>query len=346
MRWAEFAMLAAVAGVTGGIFWWLPRMRRGGLFFGNTVAEGFRESAAGHAIRNTYRRRVLLGTVATLILEFAVTQDKPGPFAAFAPLLQVAVCLVAWIRAFYGVRPYRASPVSQRSAVLEEQEEPGPLWLVAVLSPLLALGAAAAYLYSIFGTLPSRYPVHWNAAGEADRFADRSAGSVFLGLFIGTGVIMLMAANVYLLLYYTRRSPDGRRGWSSRYLSLNLRAMTVLSWGLSAVFVLVSLAPVFPESWRSMVFLGVLVLPLGLIAAILIPMMKLSEEPTTENDLTPDACWKAGIFYYNPDDPAIMVPKRDGLGYSLNFALRPAWFIVAMMLSLAALPILLGLSLK
>lgn len=30
--------------------------------------------------------------------------------------------------------------------------------------------------------------------------------------------------------------------------------------------------------------------------------------------------WKLGVFYYNPDDKRLMLPKRTGLGFTLNFA--------------------------
>ncbi|MBI4890722.1 MAG: hypothetical protein HY821_08865 [Acidobacteria bacterium] len=50
----------------------------------------------------------------------------------------------------------------------------------------------------------------------------------------------------------------------------------------------------------------------------------------------PREAWKLGVFYYNPDDPDIMVPKRTGLGYTMNFA-RPAswWFLVGLVLLIA-----------
>ncbi len=32
-----------------------------------------------------------------------------------------------------------------------------------------------------------------------------------------------------------------------------------------------------------------------------------------------DRYWSAGFFYNNPDDPALFVPKRFGLGWTLNF---------------------------
>src|ERR1035437_1955931 len=31
-------------------------------------------------------------------------------------------------------------------------------------------------------------------------------------------------------------------------------------------------------------------------------------------------CWKWGMFYYNPFDKRIFLPKRTGLGFTLNFA--------------------------
>jgi predicted RND superfamily exporter protein len=37
--------------------------------------------------------------------------------------------------------------------------------------------------------------------------------------------------------------------------------------------------------------------------------------------------WKWGIFYYNPLDKRIFLPKRYGLGYTLNFA-QPASIII------------------
>ena len=32
-----------------------------------------------------------------------------------------------------------------------------------------------------------------------------------------------------------------------------------------------------------------------------------------------DRYWSAGVFYNNPDDPNLFVPKRFGLGWTLNF---------------------------
>jgi H+/Cl- antiporter ClcA len=41
---------------------------------------------------------------------------------------------------------------------------------------------------------------------------------------------------------------------------------------------------------------------------------------------TPDKCWKWGLFYYNPADPALWVEKRFGIGWTFNFGHPRAWF--------------------
>ncbi|MBD0854957.1 hypothetical protein CU043_13280 [Corynebacterium striatum] len=58
-----------------------------------------------------------------------------------------------------------------------------------------------------------------------------------------------------------------------------------------------------------------------------------------------DKFYKWGMFYYNPDDPAIMVDKRFGAGMDFNYARWQAKVFMAAVLLLLigsiALPILL-----
>jgi uncharacterized membrane protein len=39
--------------------------------------------------------------------------------------------------------------------------------------------------------------------------------------------------------------------------------------------------------------------------------------------------WKFSIFYYNPDNSRLFVPKRTGLPLTLNFARPLAWVLSA-----------------
>lgn len=44
--------------------------------------------------------------------------------------------------------------------------------------------------------------------------------------------------------------------------------------------------------------------------------------------------WKWGIIYNNPNDQAIWVDKRVGIGWTLNFARKESWFIIFMILAI------------
>ena len=52
-----------------------------------------------------------------------------------------------------------------------------------------------------------------------------------------------------------------------------------------------------------------------------------------------DACWKWGSVYFNPNDPAIVVPLRTGVGESLNCARPSVWVVggAVMALTIASL---------
>lgn len=59
-------------------------------------------------------------------------------------------------------------------------------------------------------------------------------------------------------------------------------------------------------------------------------------------DRRPDQCWRAGLFYVNPDDPAVLVEKRFGIGYTLNFARPAAWLLMAFILAVVILPLVVA----
>jgi uncharacterized membrane protein len=55
--------------------------------------------------------------------------------------------------------------------------------------------------------------------------------------------------------------------------------------------------------------------------------VKLKSEPELDKkkiDRDDDKHWKAGIIYYNPDDPALFVEQRFGVGWTINFGNRKA----------------------
>lgn len=51
------------------------------------------------------------------------------------------------------------------------------------------------------------------------------------------------------------------------------------------------------------------------------------KENTGTSNQDDDRNWKVGMFYYNPRDPALVVARRFGIGWTLNFGNPISWFI-------------------
>ena len=51
-----------------------------------------------------------------------------------------------------------------------------------------------------------------------------------------------------------------------------------------------------------------------------------------------DRYWYGGVFYNNPNDPTVFVPKRFGLGWTMNFGHPQAKLVLIGMLVLVLLP--------
>jgi uncharacterized membrane protein len=130
--------------------------------------------------------------------------------------------------------------------------------------------------------------------------------------------------------------------WTARFRRANLRLIVALSWTLAALCGVLSLNPYWSQG-------DALVIPAWLMvgaimavtAGFLWPILRIAQEAGSGSDGTPDECWKLGQVYYNPNDPALLVEKRFGVGYTLNFGNRAAWLLIGLLVLVLLLPVLL-----
>jgi uncharacterized membrane protein len=73
---------------------------------------------------------------------------------------------------------------------------------------------------------------------------------------------------------------------------------------------------------------------IGGISLLLVVLAPKGPRPSDEE-------WKGGVFYSNPRDRSLLVPKRYGIGYTLNFGNPWAWALLALILIVAAAPLVL-----
>lgn len=211
--------------------------------------------------------------------------------------------------------------------------------LEAMIGPLVIVPFfVLAYYYP---ALPERVPVHWGLGGIPDRWAAKTLSTVFflpvLALYLQSWFLLLKhdlvhakmtvpaeLAEVYLdakekLVVAVTRMMDWMRGLIA--IILGIVSMFVLLSTIESLVDLMPLANVL--AWPLLGLLLVMVFYyLYRFMAINNALEKVTGNSNVQRESEADKWSSGGLFYYNPDDPALIVEKRDGLGYTYNFAGR------------------------
>ena len=317
-------VLAGMAVLIALLLHWLPLWRRQSLWFGVTVSPGFSETVEGRRALMRYRLwGWTLSVVAVACLLAGAEWHVPAlfPIALFGQIVGASVSF-AIVR--LRILPFAVAPSGVRLADMSAAPEGLPGGLAAVLIPLGMLAATAAYLCVRWDSLAERFPNHWSIDGTPNGWAMRTWQGVFGPLVICAALSIFMLVMAEIIIHATpRECGTGTEAWTVRFRRATLRLLVVGVWSISAMMCVISLLPLFggarPPAWT------IAILPFIVIATMLpfvIQLVRLTRDSSSGSDGTPDRCWKLGQIYYNPDDPAIMVEKRFGLGYTLNFGHR------------------------
>lgn len=185
---------------------------------------------------------------------------------------------------------------------------------------LAFLGLAALYAaYRIQGpSLPDPLPTHFDARGVANGWTSKAAlPYVLFGLPIGLWTLITLTSRVSAL---GQTDPAKARALAAApmrgFLGLGLAA---LMGGLLYV----------PARGTQALFVGLGVFVACLVAGIGVMIRDFARMPRNPQD---DAFYKWKLFYYNPDDPRLLVEKRLGVGYTFNFARPASWLILGLVL--------------
>jgi uncharacterized membrane protein len=335
----------------GAMFFWLPRLSHRELFFAVTVRADFPEGEEGRSILRAYGGRVVLVTlaVAALAIWGVATARLWAPFLAL--FLQIAGCYWAFLGARKGALRHAVAPSAVREARLEPRKMGVPGGWLVQFAPFLILGAAAAVLDESWQRIPARFPVHWGIDGQANGWSVRTTAGVYGPLLLGAGFVALLILLTWAIVRWTRHL-HARGAAAAVELARERRYLLVLVATEYVVALSTAWAALLPLRARPESTPSATV-PLGLLAGLLIVMLVLlmlhrpqepmpAEGEPTVGDGTEDRYWIGGVIYVNPNDPALFVERRFGIGYTLNLGNKLSWLIMAPLLFLALLPLVLG----
>jgi uncharacterized membrane protein len=322
-----------------------PRWTRPDLYFAVTVELEFAFTKQGQRILRRYWLEVALHTLIALGLTNLIGLEK-GLAILVGIGWQIIGTSWAIAHAHRATAKYRAAPSPMREATLSVRSLRLPGGWAPALGPLALLAVTAIRVGMAWDQLPLRIPVHWGLSG-ADRWVDRTPLNVF-------GFLSILAASCagfllisYGILRWSRRvSVSGERGRSE-----SLFRQGVLCVLIGSQYVVV-VPVVLPTFWLGGPVWPWLALTFVVIVAALITLIRVGQGGSRTvdqaefrppiGDHTPDATWKWGLIYYNPADPALVVEKRFGLGYTLNFGNKWSWVLMMVLL----IPSILGIAFR
>lgn len=306
------------------------------------------------AIRR-FRWGLVLDWVVTAALTAALAAAGKTPLATALPVLLYAILsiLVLVLSRRMIIRAKRDGDWFEGVPVrVSAQLTPPPSQHPSIVWPALAaivLAAATTVDVALYPSLPASIPVHFDVAGQADRWAEKSVWSVFGLLIIGAGVVVLLTAlSIVATRYSARIQTDDTaeqatlrtRVQRSMLTSLLSQLSFVLALGISAIEVTQRLIPGAAWATGASAIAMVVLIMVVVIAAVVRGRVQL-QPANVRNPLTlrPDAVdddqhWKGGLLYVNRDDPALVVPRRFGLGWTVNLG-RPAGVALTILLFVA-----------
>jgi uncharacterized membrane protein len=337
------AFMLGVVALTGWLLWSLPVWSRPGSFFAVTVAPNFRSSPEELRILRSYRIEILTDLAISFALIVAVAERHANVLLVLSVLWLVVGPLIAISRGHAKAMPHAVAHSTIREASLAPRSTHLPGGVLLQSAPFAILLLAAAYLSAHWGQIPERFPVHWGIDGQPNGWSVRTPMGVYGPLCFAAGLVAMISALSYGISHAARVIPaeDGY----ARAASPGHRIALVLIGVECFVAAMFSLAALLPLT-GSPGIAPMLVLAGGVIVSVILLVRWQSRGLAAHaaaahpGDGTPDACWKLGQFYFNPDDAALFVEKRIGIGYSVNFARPAAWIMLIVTL---LVPIVLAL---
>ena len=228
-----------------------------------------------------------------------------------------------------------------------------PIWLLFRLllyaGPFLIMIAGAAYLGLHWNQIPDRFPIHWGAHGVVNGWGTRSFFGVFGALLIGLSVLLTVTGVSALTRTVGR---DASRPGEMERAAVMRRATetSILLVGWFIALIMTGTAVWLPFRNSTALPVGFLIGTLGAVLLFIFVMVvsivravKVTAGMGTGGGETPDKCWKAGIFYYNPDDKRLWVEKRFGIGWTMNMANRASWCVLGALVAVIVVNLLVAL---
>ena len=354
--------LIAIVFLSGAILTATPWFMKKNECFAVTIPESAQADVRFLAFRKRYAAAVLavtlicavaLGVVSNVVLGKMSSETDAASLNAILVAAIVAAATIPLVASFALMLHYRKrvkaikreegwkAERDEAVALIGFEEAPAPPSLawnvvyVPIVLITLALGLA------LYPSTPDLVPTHIDFAGNVNQWTPKGPALIAFPLLVE----VFMAACFIFSHWMTIRSKkdvDPARPAISAYAYgafaraeciLLLVGGSVLTAVLGIVMILMMteflsmLVTMVLIIVATLVFVGAMIafsVVYGQSGSRLVKRLEENGGIIADND----EHWKAGIFYWNKDDASLILPKRFGVGWTMNWARPAAWAIV------------------
>lgn len=323
----------------------MPKLMRKEIFFGVSIPEDKVNDLKLMDIKKLYLKKYSLICGGFLIVLMAVLFYSKSPIiATIGVFIYIVLQMLVYLSIHKKVKEYKVESnweEGRREVVVVDtsfRNEKDKKLLVSkawFLVPLVIIILNVIIGFKTYPNLPDTIPMHWNAAGEVDRWATKSYKVILLmpitQLFmmiimyisykiIEMAKVQINASNPVVSREQNRRF---RYIWSGyiiftasiitiTFTLINLNVLNILKWTQKQMLIIPIILAIF--------LMGVTV-TIAVITGQGGSRIKITGENKEDDYINrkDDKYWKWGMFYVNKNDPAIIVEKRFGIGWTINF---------------------------
>jgi len=325
----------------------VPYFSRKTILFGVSITEAHHDTAEVRALRRGYvYAHVALGLVWCILSFFVIRSldsEAYGLWTIGSTVLLLIFSTISYLYCYYAAKRMKlargdTATTGQLVAVdisfHRRATTYSNWWFLVHLAVVAVIALLAAMYYDRF---PDQIATHYDFQGNPDRVQDKSFWSVFMLSFVQ----LFLVAVFWITNMVIRKSkqqisfeaPEQSREQNIRFRRIWSLFLIIMGLLMVLVMALIQFSPIIAADNSSIIAIAT-ILPLALVIGTLVlsfitgqggNRLKLSKgTPVKINRqmMDNDKYWKFGAIYYNPNDPAIFVEKRVGIGWTVNAA-RP-----------------------
>jgi uncharacterized membrane protein len=205
-----------------------------------------------------------------------------------------------------------------------------------------SIAGAAGFLIGRYPSLPLLVPVHFADQGLPDRWQVKTYTLVLMPVWVQLVLALAFGAIVVILLWRSVLPDDAHAvrlaAEDSERMLVAAEAVVLLSaiWVSFQALGAVELVRLWERGWGGYRWIYGQTLVAAIVASVVVGVRAIAtlggSTRSGESDASPH--WRFTHLYFNPKDPALFVPARRGLGWTLNFGRPRAVLLMGVVLAI------------